>query len=100
MCRSLAAQGGNSHLHIFRSIVQVKGEPRPAGPRNRRSHWPPLPVSGLGTSFGFHRLHGPEAATDWSSAGDRVRMGLIARNGTKLGLHQHGWAPVFSIPKG
>ena len=27
-----AAQGGNSPLHIFRSVVQVKGEPHAAGP--------------------------------------------------------------------
>src|SRR5215831_1895975 len=47
-----------------------------------------------------HRLHGPESATDRSGAGGGVRMGLIGRNGAKLGLHQHGWAPVFSMHNG
>src|SRR5260370_5122590 len=42
-----------------------------------------------------HRRHGPESAADRSGAGDRVCMGLIGRSGAKLGLHQHGWAPVF-----
>src|SRR5215468_3686819 len=34
-----------------------------------------------------HRLHGPEAATDLSWPGDRVRMRLVGRKSTKLGLH-------------